>query len=336
MTAAIQSTPPLRLPRRISIIGMGRVGAAIADAITRRDIATHLVLIDVVASRVASEALDLGDAIPFRNPVEISHSSRMDASANSDLVFITAGARQREGESRLALLGRNVAIMNSIIPTVVTHSPHAAIIIVSNPCDVMTYVAAQLAGPQHAARILGSGTNLDSARLVSAIAREARVASSEVQACIVGEHGDSSVAVWSIASINGLPLRAVSEDLESASVRESLLRDVRQAAGEIIKAKGYTATAVGESCADLAHSMLNGTVNVRPVSTCVPANTFSGIVEDIYFSVPVRLSETGVSGLYVPKLDEEELGLLRKSADVLLAAQREADVHLKKIGISLD
>lgn len=317
--------------RRISVVGMGRVGTAIANAIARRGTATHLVLIDVQPNRAESEALDLQDTVPFLKPLQLMHSTEISASKDSHIIIITAGARQRPGESRLELLGRNVSILSSIVPQAVKLSPNAVFLIVSNPCDVLTYVAARLAGEKCAHRVIGSGTNLDSARLVSALSRRAEIAAREVNAVIIGEHGDSSVAAWSIATINGLPLRAVSTDLETEIVRDQLLREVRGAAAEIIKYKGYTATAVGESCADLAACILSGSVHVRPLTTKVPGGTFPTISESIYFSVPVRLGGCGDMGILVPKLNECELGLLCKSAAVLLAAQKDADVHLERV-----
>eukprot|EP00178_Gracilaria_changii_P014801 TRINITY_DN4152_c0_g1_i1.p3 TRINITY_DN4152_c0_g1~~TRINITY_DN4152_c0_g1_i1.p3 ORF type:complete len:334 (-),score=84.89 TRINITY_DN4152_c0_g1_i1:5031-6032(-) len=319
------------LQRRISIIGMGKVGAAIADAVSRRALATHLVLVDVVASRAESEALDLSDAMAILHPLQITHSSDMHATKHSHLIFITAGARQRPNESRLQLLGRNVAILSSFVPQLVQLSPDAIVVVVSNPCDVLTYVTARLAGHSARGRVIGSGTNLDSARLVSALAQRARVAAGEVHAVIIGEHGDSSVAAWSIATIGGLPLRAVSTDLEATAVREQLVRDVRNAAGEIISYKGFTATAVGESCADLARCILSASVNVRPVTTRVAGGTFDGIAQEVYLSLPVRLGAGGVGESLVPLLDDAETALLHKSATVLLEAQREADVHLARV-----
>lgn len=317
--------------RRISVVGMGRVGTAIANAIARRGTATHLALIDVQPNRAQSEALDLQDTIPFLNPLQLTHSTEISASKGSHIIIITAGARQRPGESRLDLLGRNVSILSSIIPPTVKLSPNAVFLVVSNPCDVLTYVAARLAGEKAAHRVIGSGTNLDSARLVSALSRRADIAAREVNAVIIGEHGDSSVAAWSIATISGLPLRAISTDLETEIIREQLLREVRGAASEIIKYKGYTATGVGESCADLAACILSGSIHVRPVTTRIPGGTFPVITESIYFSMPVRLGGSGDMGILVPKLDERELALLSKSASVLLAAQQDADVHLERV-----
>ncbi|CAN8066112.1 unnamed protein product [Agarophyton chilense] len=308
---------------------MGRVGTAIADGVSRRALPTHLTLVDIDAARAEAEALDLTDALTMLRPLVINHSSDVASTAGSHLIFITAGARQRPGESRLQLLGRNVAILASIVPQAARLSPAAVLVVVSNPCDVLTYVTARLAGD--ATRVIGSGTNLDSARLVSLLARRARVAAREVQAVIVGEHGDSSVAAWSIATIAGLPLRAISADLEAPAVREDLLRTVRGAAAEIIRYKGFTATAVGESCADLARCVLGASTTVRPVTTRVPAATFDGLDQDVYLSLPVRLGAGHIGALLVPQLDSDEMKLLLRSAHVLLQAQRDADVHLSKV-----
>lgn len=168
-------------------------------------------------------------------------------SRGSTVVVVTAGARQNEGESRLSLVGRNVKIFRSIIPEVVRHSPDCVLLVVSNPVDIMTYVAARMSGFP-VGRVIGSGTSLDSSRFRTIVAEKLDVDPRSVHGMILGEHGDSSVALWSALSVGGVRLRDLNPRLgtpEDPDKWADVHADVIHAAGEIIKAKGYTNLAIG-------------------------------------------------------------------------------------------
>lgn len=193
--------------KKVTVVGCGQVGMAIAYAMLNQVTAGTIALVDKDGEKLEGEAKDLQQGSAFHQNVRIEASTTYEVSANSHLVIITAGAAQTPGESRLNLLERNVKIMKSIMPNVLAHSPKAAICIVSNPCDIMTAVANKIAGSAvPPGRIFGSGTCLDSSRLVSLLAKTLDIDGQSVVGYVIGEHGDSSVPVWSSVRIGGVPM----------------------------------------------------------------------------------------------------------------------------------
>ncbi|RZC34847.1 Ldh 1 N domain containing protein, partial [Asbolus verrucosus] len=193
------------------------------------------------------------------------------ATAGSRLCIVTAGVRQREGESRLDLVQRNTDVLKHIIPPLVKHSPNTILLIVSNPVDILTYVAWKLSGlPKH--RVIGSGTNLDTSRFRFLMSQRLGVAPSSCHGWIIGEHGDSSVAVWSGVNVAGVRLRTLNSVMGTEDDPEKwgdVHAHVVESAYEVIKLKGYTNWAVGLSVANLAQSILRNTNNVHAVSVHV-------------------------------------------------------------------
>lgn len=192
-------------PRKGVIIGAGQVGMACAYSMIIQNCFDELVLQDIQTERVQGEVMDLMHGIPFVAPVEIKAGTVADAGRNADLVIVTAGASQKPGESRLDLVGRNVAIFKGLIADVVKYCPQATLLIVSNPVDIMTYVALKLSGFP-AARVIGSGTVLDSARFRTLLAEQMGIDPRSVHAYIIGEHGDTEVPIWSKVNVAGMPL----------------------------------------------------------------------------------------------------------------------------------
>ncbi|XP_029771418.1 L-lactate dehydrogenase C chain [Suricata suricatta] len=244
-------------------------------------------------------------------------------SANSKLVIVTAGARQQEGESRLALVQRNVNIMKSIIPTIVHYSPDCKILIVSNPVDILTYVVWKLSGLP-ATRVIGSGCNLDSARFRYLIGEKLGVHPASCHGWIIGEHGDSSVPLWSGVNVAGVALKTLDPNLGTGTDGDqwkNIHKQVIGSAYEIIKLKGYTSWAIGLSVTDLAGSILKNLRRVHPVSVMVKG--FYGIKEELFLSIPCILGRNGVSDIVKVKLNSEEEVLFKKSADTLWDIQKE-------------
>jgi L-lactate dehydrogenase len=232
--------------KKVSIIGCGQVGLAIAYAILNQELCGTLALVDIDSKKLEGEAKDFLQGSAFHQRISIEASSDYAVSKNSHLVIITAGAAQRPGESRLGLVERNTKIMGMVVPKVLENSPEAAICIVSNPCDVMTAVAAKIAGPSvPVGRIFGSGTCLDSSRLRSLIAQSLDLDPKNIHGYVIGEHGDSSIAVWSSVRVGALPL--LKEDEEPDETLKCLHREVVHSAGDVIKLKGYTNWAIGKS-----------------------------------------------------------------------------------------
>nr|GMD99966.1 L-lactate dehydrogenase B-like [Ipomoea batatas] len=308
---------PTKRHTKISVVGVGNVGMAIAQTVLTQDLADELALVDAMADKVRGEMLDLQHAAAFLPRTKIHASVDYAVTAGSDLVIVTAGARQNPGESRLGLIERNCALFKKIIPQLVKYSRYCILMIVSNPVDILTYVAWKLSGFP-ANRVIGSGTNLDSSRFRFLIADHLDVNAQDVQAYIVGEHGDSSVALWS----SFLERQQIAYEKEAL---ENIHRDVVHSAYEVISLKGYTSWAIGYSVANLARSLLRDQRRVHPVS--VLARGFYGIDGgDVFLSLPAQLGRSGVLGVTNVHLSEEEERRLQASAKTILEVQRQLGV----------
>jgi len=314
------STAPVNdssLHKKVTIIGCGQVGMAIAYAILNQEIAGTMALIDMDAEKLDGEAKDLQQGSAFYEHLRIMSSTEYDISSDSDLVIITAGVAQRVGESRLNLVERNVRIMKSIMPKVLLHSPNAAICIVANPCDIMTAVAAKIAGPSvPAGRIFGSGTCLDSSRLRSLIAKSLMLDTSAVSGYVFGEHGDSSVPIWSSVNVGGFPL---AENLSAADL-QAMHHDVVSSAGDVIKKKGYTNWAVGLTAASIAKAVLRDTREIFPVSTCVRG--LYGVKHDVFLSISCSIGAHGMRRVIPIPLHEDEIKGFQKAANSVWEVQK--------------
>ncbi|KAL7160347.1 hypothetical protein ABFS83_01G088700 [Erythranthe nasuta] len=317
------STPsPTKRPTKITVVGVGNVGMAIAQTILTQDLADEITLVDAIENKLRGEVLDLQHAAAFLPRTKIHASIDYADTADSDLCIITAGARQNPGESRLNLLQRNVALFRHIVPPLAKYSPESIILVVSNPVDVLTYVAWKLSGFP-ANRVIGSGTNLDSSRFRFLIADHLDVNAQDVQAYIVGEHGDSSVALWSSISVGGVPILSFLKRQQipyEKETLESIHKEVVQSAYEVIRLKGYTSWAIGYSVASLARSLLRDQRRIHPVS--VLAKGFYEIDGgDVFLSLPAQIGLGGVLGVANVHLNDEEAQKLRDSANTILEVQ---------------
>ncbi len=301
-------------PRKGVIIGAGQVGMACAYSMMIQNCFDELILQDIDTDRLRGEVMDLTHGVPFVEPVEIKAGTVADVGQNADLVIITAGASQKPGESRLDLVVRNVAIFKKIIPDVVKYCPNATLLIVSNPVDILTYVTLKLSGFP-AARVIGSGTVLDSARFRTLLAQEMGIDSRSVHAYIIGEHGDSEVPVWSKVNIAGMPLydQEGSSELDNAALQEIFER-VKNAGYEILKLKGYTSYAIGLATTEIVQAILRGQDRILTVSSLV--NGFYGI-HDVCLSLPSVVNEKGVTKRVNLTLNDTEQQQLIHSAQIL-------------------
>ncbi|XP_032002563.1 L-lactate dehydrogenase A-like 6B [Hylobates moloch] len=308
---------------KVSIIGTGSVGMACAISILLKGLSDELALVDLDEDKLKGETMDLQHGSSFTKMPNIVCSKDYFVTANSNLVIITAGARQEKGETRLNLVQRNVAIFKLMISSIVQYSPHCKLIIVSNPVDILTYVAWKLSAfPKN--RIIGSGCNLDTARFRFLIGQRLGIHSESCHGWILGEHGDSSVPVWSGVNIAGVPLKDLNSDIGTDKDPEqwkNVHKEVIATAYEIIKMKGYTSWAIGLSVADLTESILKNLRRTHPVSTIIKG--LYGIDEEVFLSVPCILGENGITNLIKIKLTPEEEAHLKKSAKTLWEIQRE-------------
>uniref|UniRef100_H3CP59 L-lactate dehydrogenase n=1 Tax=Tetraodon nigroviridis TaxID=99883 RepID=H3CP59_TETNG len=315
---------PSEPPRnKVTVVGVGQVGMACAISILLRDLADELALVDVMEDRLKGELMDLQHGSLFLKTSKIVADKDYSVTANSRLVVVTAGVRQQEGESRLNLVQRNVNVFKSIIPQIIKYSPNCTLIVVSNPVDVLTYVTWKLSGlPKH--RVIGSGTNLDSARFRYLMAERLGIHASSFNGWVLGEHGDTSVPVWSGANVAGVNLQKLNPDIGTDDDKEewrATHKAVVDSAYQVIKLKGYTNWAIGLSVADLTESIVKNMSRVHPVSTMV--KDMYGIGEEVFLSLPCVLNSSGVSSVVNMRLTDEEVAQLRKSADTLWAIQKD-------------
>ncbi|XP_042419424.1 L-lactate dehydrogenase B-like [Zingiber officinale] len=329
------SAPPYPAKRhtKISVVGAGNVGMAIAQTILTQHLVDELALVDRKADMLRGEMLDLQHAAAFLPHTRILSSTELDVTAGSDICIITAGVRQMPGETRLNLFQRNLVLFKQIVPPVARHSPDALLLVVSNPVDVLAYIAWKLSGfPSN--RVIGSGTNLDSSRLRFQLAQRLQVNAQDVQAYMVGEHGDGSIALWSSISVGGVPiclghLANGKKTAEAAEELEEIRKSVVDGAYEVIYLKGYTSWAIGYSVADLVRSLVRDLHRVHPVSLLAKGSY--GIPEDreVFLSLPAKLGSSGVLGVANLELTEEEENRLRSSADTLWQMQQQLDLKVK-------
>ena len=292
------------------------MGSTTAYAALLRGLASEIVIYDVDAARVESEVLDLNHGLQFVPMATLEGSADVGICAGADVVVITAGAKQKPGQSRLDLAEANAAICRSLVPRLLDVVPSAILLVVTNPVDVLTYVALRLSGlPRE--RVLGSGTVLDSSRFRFLLARRCGVAVQNVHAYIAGEHGDSEIALWSSARIAGIPLEEWSpeggEPLRKDE-RAAILEGVKTAAAAVIRGKGATNYAIGLSTVRILEAILKDERRVLPVSARLDG--YRGL-SDVCLSVPAIVSRPGVGEpLPLPMSSEEEAGLRQSAAAI--------------------
>jgi L-lactate dehydrogenase len=302
-------------PHKVVVVGAGQVGTTFAYALLLSGLVGEMALIDVNRERLEGEVMDLNHAVPLSNPMRIWAGDYADC-AGADVVVVTAGTAQREGETRLDLVKRNIKIFADIIPRITEHNRQGILLIATNPVDVLSYAAWKLSGfPSQ--RVIGSGTVLDTARFRHLLGRHLHIDSRNVHAHIIGEHGDSEVPVWSMANVTGIGLERFCDRHScqlGAEQRAEIFRQTRDAAYEIIERKGATYYAVAVGILRIVESILRNQYTVLSVSTLVPG--YYGI-EDVYLSLPSVIGRSGVERVVHLPLDEEETEAFRNSADVV-------------------
>ncbi|WP_069386895.1 L-lactate dehydrogenase [Cellulosimicrobium cellulans] len=307
---------------KLAIVGAGAVGSTLAYAALMRGAARTVAMLDVNRAKVEAEVLDLQHGIQFMPMARVEGSDDVAVCADADVVVVTAGAKQKPGQTRLDLAETTIGLMRSILPGLVEVAPDAVYVMVTNPVDIVTYAALKISGlpPQ---RLFGSGTVLDSSRLRFLVAQQCGVAVQNVHAYVAGEHGDSEIPLWSAATIGGVPLldwkglagrAALTED-----VRDEIAREVVQSAYRIIEGKGATNYAVGLAGTRIIEAVLGDEHRVLPVSTLLDGDYG---IDDVCLSLPTLVDRRGaVERVDVP-LAADELAGLQASADSLRAAAR--------------
>lgn len=310
--------------QKAAIIGCGFVGTSIAFSLVQKGIFSELVLVDVNKDKAEGEVMDLSHGLPFAKEMEIKAGDYEDI-ADCAMIIITAGANQKPGETRLDLVHKNVAIYKSIIPQIVKYNKDAILLIVSNPVDIMTYTALKLSGyPRQ--RVIGSGTVLDTARLKYHLSRHLNVDSKSIHAFIIGEHGDSELALWSSANVSGIPLNHFCElrgyyDHEAATDR--IYKDVRDSAYEIIGKKGATYYGVAMAVARIVECIIRNEHSILPIS--VYMDGLYGL-KDLCISIPTVVGQNGAEKILDIPLDDEEMTRLLKSTEELKTVLTEIEI----------
>jgi L-lactate dehydrogenase len=314
-----------RTPTKVAIVGAGSVGATIAYACLLRGVAKHVALYDLNRAKVEAEVLDLNHGLQFVPMATLEGSDDVGICADASVIVITAGAKQKPGQTRMDLASANAAICRALLPQLMRVAPEAIYLLVTNPVDVITYVTLKLTGlpPQ---RVLGSGTVLDSSRFRFLIARRCNVAVQSVHATIVGEHGDSEVPLWSSASIANVPLHewAVPRHGKLSVVdRTNIFQNVKNAAYQIVAGKGATNYAIGLATAKILEALLHDENRILPVSSLLSSyGEGEDAIDDVCLSVPCIVNRGGVEqALRIPMNAAERAGL-RHSADTIRAAIR--------------
>lgn len=311
---------PVERNTKVSIVGMGSVGTAIAYACLIRGSAGALALFDLNAAKVRAEVLDLNHGSQFVPRCRITGSDDPAVTKDSAMVIVTAGAKQKPGQSRLDLAAANVEMARAITPQLLEQSPGAVIVFVTNPVDVVTLAAIRSVDAPPG-RIFGSGTVLDSSRFRYLIAERADLAVSNVHGLIVGEHGDSEISLWSGVSIGGVPashFRRGGTLIFDEETRTRIAHDVTNAAYEIIAGKGATNLAIGLSTARIIEAVLGDQHRVLPVST-LQAGAYE--IDGVALSLPTVVTAHGATEVFEVPMDVPELLGLQASAATLKAIQ---------------
>lgn len=293
----------------ISIIGAGKVGSSAAFNILGRRI-SDVVLIDVVQNLAQGEALDMMQAAPaIEFDGKIEGTSSYSEMKGSELVILTAGLARQPGMSRLDLINKNAAIVKSIVKEVVRYAPDCKLMVVTNPVDVMTYVAFKESGFERN-RVFGMGNILDTLRFRSYIAMELGVSREDIRALVIGEHGDSMVPLVNYASVSGIPIT----DLLKREQIQKIVNLTRTSGSDVIKLKGSTVYAPAAVIAIMADGVLRGRNRVMGVSTYLQGEYG---YSDVSIGVPCVLGKNGVERILELELDLETKKEFEKSAAVV-------------------
>jgi L-lactate dehydrogenase len=308
-------------PAKIGIIGAGAVGATIAYAAMIRGVARQISLFDIAQSKVNAEVLDLNHGMLFVPPGTVEGSDDIEVLCGSDVIVMTAGAKQNPGQTRMDLAAANTAICAKLLPRVVQVAPDALFLLVTNPVDVITQVAIKMTGLPWE-RVFGSGTVLDSSRFRYLVAKHCRVAVQNVHAYIAGEHGDSEIPLWSSATIGSIPLSQWAvhgHGRLTAADKEEIVHNVKDAADKVIQGKGATNYAIGLAVTNILEALLHDEQRVLPLSGLL--HGFRGL-DDVCLSLPRIVGRKGIEApLPIPMTVDEEAGL-NDSADRIRAVVR--------------
>ena len=313
-------------PKKAAVIGCGFVGAATAFTLMQSKLFSELVLLDANHDKAVGEAEDIGHGIPFAGEMDI-YAGDYDDIADCSIIIVTAGANQKPNETRLDLVQKNVAIYKSIIPEIAKRNYEGILLIVSNPVDILTYVAQKLSGlPER--RVIGSGTVLDTARLKYALSQHLNVDSRNIHSFIIGEHGDSEIAAWSSTNISGVPLDDFLEmrgHMHPDMDKQEIAEKVKNSAYDIIEKKGATYYGIAMSVKRICECIMRDEKSILPISSMMHGEYG---ISDICLSMPTVVGREGVETRVPIQLNEQEESALSASAEQLSKVAAQLDLSL--------
>ncbi len=304
------------LKPKIAIIGAGNVGTTFAFSLMISGLAREIVLVDKNEVLAKGETMDLNHGLSFTHPTKI-YAAGFEGCKDADIVVITAGVKQKPGQTRIDLVNSNVALFKDIIPAIAKFAGNSIILVVTNPVDILTYVTLKISGlPSN--KIIGSGTVLDTARLKYMIGEYSKVDTVNIHAYIIGEHGDSELPVWSNATIGGMDIETYCSDYVHSGIAKTelsrIFEEVKNAAYQIIQAKGSTNYSIALALVKITRSILRNENSILPVSTLI--TDYYGI-SDICLSIPSRININGVEEYIKLELSKTEQKLFKHSASKL-------------------
>lgn len=306
---------------KAGVIGCGFVGSTAAYSLAMRGVVSELVLVDLYPQVARAHAEDILHATPFSSPVRVWGGGYSDLEG-AGVIVLACGVNQQPGETRLQLLERNARVFSEVIPRVLKHAPDAVLLVATNPVDIITMMVTRISGLPPA-RVIGSGTILDTARFRTLLGEHLGVAPQSVHAYVLGEHGDSEVLVWSSAQVGGVPLEAFANQRGATlgdADRMKIDDGVRRAAYRIIEGKKATYFGIGAGLARLAEAVRDDERVVMTVSSA--QGTLQGF-DGVCLALPRVVGAAGVLATLVPPLSAEEQAALERSASVLQEAAKE-------------
>lgn len=310
---------------KVVLIGDGAVGSSYAFAMVAQGVADELVIIDLMEEKVKGDVMDLNHGAPYADSHVSVKAGKYSDCADADIVVITAGAAQKPGETRLDLVEKNTKIFKSIVTEIMKSGFDGIFLIATNPVDILTYVTQKVSGlPKE--RVIGSGTILDTARFKYELAEEFGVSPNSVHGQIIGEHGDSELAVWSQANIAGQSLYDLLKNNPEKEQRiEEIFINTRDAAYDIIQAKGATYYGIAMGLLHITKAIL---LNQNKVLTVSSYLTGEYDQEDIYIGVPTLVNRDGAVRIFETPLNAEEKGQFDRSAQVLKEMQEKINSYI--------
>ena len=318
---------PVWKSRKVVIVGAGAVGTSFAYALAQKGLADEISLVDLNRDLAEGQVLDLAHGLPYYAPVQIHVGQKQDY-ADASIIVITAGAKQGPGETRLNLLQKNAAMIESIVDDIVNETSQAIILMVSNPVDILTYVALKRSGwPK--GRVIGSGTVLDSARFRYLISQHCNVDVGNVHAYILGEHGDSEFAAWSMTNVAGVPMddycSICGDPNDWPAQRERIAREVKESAYHIINYKGATYYGIGMALVRVAGAILQDQHSVLTVSTFLDGQYG---IHNVCLGIPTVIGQAGAIKIIEAPLTAQEQNALENSAHTLQKVLQ--DLHVPR------